>query len=248
MPSSLNCPGCGAPCGSDATTCAYCGARLATIACPSCLGSMFVGSQFCPHCGAKAVQAETAQGKTLPCPGCGGDMAPVRIGTTPMHQCALCGSAWLEPDVFASLCADQNARGAVAAAVGGTAAKTTISKDQRVRYVHCPVCRKVMNRINFGHTSGIVVDVCKTHGVWFEKDELRGVLEFVAHGGMQQVQGNAEEQQKLHQMALGLADPALLAGNGLGGVVKNLSLTVQLTTPGSNTSSLRALLSALFSN
>ena len=247
MPSTLNCPGCGAPCGPDATTCPYCGSRLATIACPSCLGSMFVGAQFCPHCGAKAVDATSTGGQTLPCPGCGGDMAAVRVGATPMHQCAQCGSAWLEPDVFASLCADQNARGAVAAAVGGTAAKTPLPNGQRVRYVHCPVCRKVMNRVNFGHTSGIVVDVCKTHGVWFEKDELRGVLDFVAHGGMQQMQANEAAQRAQHQQALGLVDPALLAGNTLGGLATGLTLSMQLSPESGDRSPLRALLSALFS-
>src|SRR5690242_19098103 len=145
MPSTLNCPNCGAPSGSDATTCAYCGSRLATIACPSCLGSMFVGAQFCPHCGAKAVEAEETGEATLRCPGCGGDMPGVRVGTTTMHQCAQCGSAWLAPDVFAALCADKESRGQLAAAVGGTAAQATLVHPQRVRYVHCAVCHRVMN-------------------------------------------------------------------------------------------------------
>lgn len=248
MSSTLNCPACGAPCGPDATMCAFCGSRLATIACPKCLGSMFVGAQYCPHCGAKAVEATTTDGKTLPCPGCSGDMAAVKVGETPMHQCAQCGSAWLEPDVFATLCADQSARGAVVAAIGGQPDKQALAQGRRVHYVPCPSCRKIMNRVNFGHTSGIVVDVCKSHGVWFEKDELRGVLDFVAHGGMQQMQANEEAQRVEHEKALGLVDPATLADNpGVRDLAQSLALSMQLT-PQHNTvpSPVSALLSALF--
>lgn len=147
---------------------------------------MFAGAQFCPHCGARAAEPERTGGATLRCPGCDGDMAAVRVGTARMHQCAGCGSAWLSPDAFASLCADREARGALAAAVGGGATPASLRHAQRVRYVHCAVCRGIMNRVNFGHASGIIIDVCKDHGVWFERDELRGVLSFIEQGGMQQ--------------------------------------------------------------
>jgi len=43
---TLNCPMCGAAAPSDATSCEHCGARLATGACPSCFGMMFVGEKF----------------------------------------------------------------------------------------------------------------------------------------------------------------------------------------------------------
>lgn len=247
MPSTLTCPGCGAPCGTDVTTCAYCGARLATIACPKCLGSMFVGAQYCPHCGARTVDATATGGKALPCPGCGGDMDAVQIGATPMHQCAGCGSAWLEPDVFASLCADRNARGVVAAALGTRVERQAPAQGQRIRYVPCPSCRKTMNRVNFGHTSGIVVDVCKPHGVWFERDELRGALDFVSHGGMQQMQADAEAERKQHEQALGFSDPAALAGAAdPGDVARNFLLAARLTAPGGPPSPMRSLLAALF--
>jgi hypothetical protein len=42
-----------------------------------------------------------------------------------------------------------------------------------------------MNRINFAHTSGVIVDVCTKHGTWFDADELRRVLEFITAGGLE---------------------------------------------------------------
>jgi Zn-finger nucleic acid-binding protein len=53
----------------------------------------------------------------------------------------------------------------------------------KVTYVGCPECGQLMNRKNFGGTSGIVVDVCHQHGIWFDGAELSGVLAFVASGG-----------------------------------------------------------------
>ncbi len=208
MPSSLNCPNCGAAAATDATRCDYCGSRLAVVACPSCFGSMFLGAQFCPHCGTKIQAPEAAEGKTLECPGCAGDMHPVRLGATSMHQCDQCGSAWLAPNDFASLCSNREERGTVMTSLGagGVAARTP---DQgKVRYVHCAVCGKVMNRVNFGKMSGIIIDVCKNHGVWFERDELRGVLQFVANGGLDRMRATEAERKASQLSAIGL-DPGI---------------------------------------
>jgi Zn-finger nucleic acid-binding protein len=42
-----------------------------------------------------------------------------------------------------------------------------------------------MTRMNFGRHSGIVVDVCRSHGTWFDRGELDAVLEFVRAGGIE---------------------------------------------------------------
>ena len=41
-----------------------------------------------------------------------------------------------------------------------------------------------MNRMNFARCSGVIVDVCRGHGVWFDRDELRGIIEFIRAGGL----------------------------------------------------------------
>ena len=41
-----------------------------------------------------------------------------------------------------------------------------------------------MNRVTGAKGSGVVLDVCKAHGIWFDKDELRRVLAFIAGGGL----------------------------------------------------------------
>lgn len=204
MASSLNCPTCGAPAASpDATRCEYCGSTLATVACPSCMGVMFVGMEFCPRCGAKAARAEDDGGASLPCPGCHGEMRSTRVGDTPMHQCASCASLWLAADAFTALCVNREERGAVTAFVDinrapGSGAMPAAT--EAVHYVPCPVCSKIMNRQNFGHRSGVIIDVCKGHGVWFERDELRAALAFIDSGGFERAR-QADEARRAEEYA-----------------------------------------------
>ena len=40
------------------------------------------------------------------------------------------------------------------------------------------------NRINFAKCSGVIVDVCKGHGTWFDRDELTRIVEFIRGGGL----------------------------------------------------------------
>ena len=42
-----------------------------------------------------------------------------------------------------------------------------------------------MNRVNFGKVSGVIVDVCKVHGTWFDPGELTRVVAFAAAGGLE---------------------------------------------------------------
>jgi len=43
-----------------------------------------------------------------------------------------------------------------------------------------------MNRVHFAKCSHVVVDVCSKHGTWFDKDELRRIVEFIRAGGLEE--------------------------------------------------------------
>jgi len=62
-----------------------------------------------------------------------------------------------------------------------------------------------MNRVNFGRKSGVVVDVCKVHGTWFDAGELTQAVEWVASGGLdlakQQIAAAADAAQKNDERA-----------------------------------------------
>ncbi len=73
---------------------------------------------------------------------------------------------------------------------------TIAPNDYGVSYVKCPVCAKIMNRVNFGAKSGVIVDRCKEHGVWLDGGELRHLMEWMKAGGKLLDQERQEERKK----------------------------------------------------
>lgn len=58
--------------------------------------------------------------------------------------------------------------------------------DERrpVKYVKCPVCHEMMNRKVYGAKSGVIVDICKQHGVWLDGGELAQLVKWANAGGL----------------------------------------------------------------
>jgi len=156
---------------------------------------VFAGAKFCSHCGAAIARAEVAADKIEPCPRCRANMEAVVIGKTNLRECPKCEGIWADADSLQQICADKEQQ----AAVLGTAA--SLPDDGKletdIRYVPCPICKKLMNRVAFAHCSRVVVDVCKAHGTWFDKDELRRIVEFIRAGGLDQAR--ADEMYELER-------------------------------------------------
>ena len=57
------------------------------------------------------------------------------------------------------------------------------SGEYPVTYIDCPVCRKLMNRVNLGTRSGVIADQCRQHGMWLDGGELRQIMEWMKAGG-----------------------------------------------------------------
>ncbi|MBP6003655.1 MAG: zf-TFIIB domain-containing protein [Pyrinomonadaceae bacterium] len=181
---ALNCPNCGAGVASDHTQCEFCQTRLKTMGCPTCMGLMFVGTQYCGHCGAKMVLAAVHEGDGLgECPRCKTKLDHLSIGSTNFRECSKCDGLWSNVEDFERLCATREEQSAVLGFMGDRERK--IESISTIKYVPCPDCRQLMNRSNFARASGIIIDVCKKHGVWFDADELPKIVEFIQKGGME---------------------------------------------------------------
>jgi len=181
---TLNCPNCGAASSSDVPLCQFCGSRLATIACPSCFAMMFIGSKHCPRCGAAAAVPEVKDAKNRKCPRCRNEMSLVTIGTTAVLECERCLGLWLDVSSFEKVCADREQQSAVLG-VASIAPTQAVRETGKVNYVPCPQCSQLMNRINFARCSGVIVDFCKGHGTWFDRDELSRIVAFIRQGGLE---------------------------------------------------------------
>jgi len=67
-----------------------------------------------------------------------------------------------------------------------------------------------MNRINFAHCSGVILDLCKKHGIWFDRDELNRIVEFIHAGGLEASRSKEkaeleEQRKKLREEQLSLS-------------------------------------------
>ncbi len=181
---ALNCPNCGAGVSSDSTLCQFCKTRLKTMVCPSCFGLIFIGSQFCGHCGAKAVEV-VARDLEEPgeCPRCRRPLDLLQIGNTSLRECQKCGGLWADVETFQTICSEREKQSTVLGFIGQR--ELTPEPPAKISYVPCPDCKQLMNRSNFAHASGVIIDTCKQHGVWFDADELPKIIEFIQKGGME---------------------------------------------------------------
>ena len=196
---ALTCPQCGAAAGADAIQCSFCRARLATTACASCFGLVFVGSKHCAHCGSAIAVADAHAGERA-CPRRCGALHRLALGGVELDECSRCSGVWLGVDDFRRLCAEEEQR-SVFLGAELQARKTPAAAAPAVRYVPCPDCARLMNRVNFGKRSGIIVDSCSQHGTWFDADELRRVVEWVRDGGLDRARTHErlqlEEERRL---------------------------------------------------
>jgi len=191
----MRCSGCGASVPADAPQCPYCKAQLATVACPACFALAPLSASHCPACGVALIARQSPTPDGAACPACAKPLVAAQVGELEVRECRACGGLWLDRAVFEQLGASRETQGAVLGALPAPTAPPTVSLGA-VQYRPCPACQQRMNRVNYAKRSGVVIDVCKAHGLWFDKDELRRVLAFIAGGGLDRARGLELEELK----------------------------------------------------
>src|SRR6185295_4778946 len=90
-------------------------------------------------------------------------------------------ACWLGTASFEHICRNAEQQ---AATLGGAQPAGGPTALGPVRYVRCPQCNELMHRLNFAHCSGVIVDVCRAHGSWFDANELHRIVHFIRAGGL----------------------------------------------------------------
>jgi Zn-finger nucleic acid-binding protein len=198
---TLNCPNCGAAASTDASHCKFCESRLATVTCPKCFAMMFIGSRHCQRCGAPAEGVTAANLPVRSCPRCRKEMHALVLGATLVRECAGCEGLWLDVAAFTRICTEREQQSAVLGGASPAPTHTASDAVSKISYVPCPECSQLMNRVNFAKCSGVIVDVCKGHGTWFDRDELTRIVEFIQAGGLEAVRNKekAELEESRHR-------------------------------------------------
>ncbi len=166
-----------------------------------------------------AVDANAPSGRA--CPRCGNQghgLLAHLLGETLLDECGTCGGVWLEARAFDRLLKSRDEQAALAEAGGPELTLEAYSKtspdSQTPRYLPCPDCGHLMNRKNFATMSGVIVDICKVHGIWFDRDELGRIVQFVAKGGMETAK--RRELERLEQNLKSKREQMAAWGTGAG--------------------------------
>jgi Zn-finger nucleic acid-binding protein len=87
----------------------------------------------------------------------------------------------------------------------------------------------MMLRKNFRDSSGIVVDVCSAHGIWFDRGELGMVFDFVETGALANAERDtarrADSRRRLDAFERDLrkAGPGHYIGSHMAGPIEGLA-------------------------
>lgn len=191
---TLRCPSCGAPAAAEASACAHCRVELHPVRCPWCFAWTFEEARDCGRCGSVAAAAPAPAS----CPSCREPLSARTLGKATMSGCARCEGVWIEPESFRAICADRESQTAyLGEGMLALAPKTYDPQSSPIVYRPCAVCGELMNRFNFADRSGVILDACKPHGVWFDADELRRIVAFIREGGLEDAR--ARERRRLEQ-------------------------------------------------
>src|SRR5450432_1355442 len=195
---TFKCSVCGAPALAGDFSCRYCRAGIATLRCSRCFHMNMAEAQRCSGCGAELGLIIESEALDRQCSECHSPLEAMKEPAGTLLACRRCGGQFVEHALLRSLLEQYETTG-LAFPDAPYHKPAPKAAALRVHYRPCAVCQSMMNRKNFGGSSGVVVDVCAKHGTWFDAGELPQVLEFVKSGGLVRERVREQERQRLSQ-------------------------------------------------
>ena len=192
---TLNCSSCGGLLADGTARCPFCTAVVEARRCTSCFHPNLASAVHCAACGRELGLDPMPESDALMCPICNVHFIALPAGETgSVHECSKCTGQFVEHGTLRTLFEERLQIG-LGSTVGRAIQHAPPAGPTRVGYVPCPLCRSLMNRKNFGERSGVIVDVCKSHGIWFDRGELPRVLAFVEAGGLREAERRIEQRK-----------------------------------------------------
>lgn len=154
---------------------------------------MWLDAKHCPHCGAPGRPIAVGELTGRSCPRCQTPLHEIGFAFAAGEECAGCHGLWIHPADFDRLCSDAEAR----SAASGLAPNPPSDADPLAFYPPCPECAQPMSRQNYMRRSGVMINLCRAHGVWLDAGELRRVMDFIYSGGLDRMR--REELDRLNE-------------------------------------------------
>lgn len=202
----LHCANCGGNLPEKIRACPYCQWVVEARRCGECFHLNLASAVHCAGCGRELGLEPVPEADDLACPACDAPFVRIPAGDAGrVHECPRCSGQWVGHTTLRALFEQR-----VRIQLGPSArASEPPAPSERIRYLPCPTCHALMNRKNFGERSGVIVDVCKPHGIWFDPGELPRVLAFVANGGLEEAARREKERLDEQKRAAVAAAAAL---------------------------------------
>jgi Zn-finger nucleic acid-binding protein len=163
--------------------------------CASCSAPLAANTQYCSYC--RVRNDIDLQGKhdyhvidstsERVCPECEQSLQTISLdaaGSLRIERCAHCFGLFFDPGEIESLL-----ESAVAPVVTvnlellNNINQDRFPQDTKVKYLKCPVCQVLMNRLIYGYRSGVIIDQCRSHGIWLDGGQISHLLEWKKAGG-----------------------------------------------------------------
>ena len=179
--------------------------------CVDCGPSLTTKSNVCTHCGSlndvdlRAIERSGVRGPATDrvCPRCDQLLLTVKLhvdGQLFIERCDRCLGIFFDPGELETLLdtSVSNIGGVDFERINVLIAERDCDAVPGVSYVGCPVCGALMNRENYGRgaRSGVIIDVCKSDGVWLDGGELSNLLKWAKAGGILLADDKREQRAK----------------------------------------------------
>lgn len=102
------------------------------------------------------------------CPACGKDLAAIVAAGRRLRRCDACQGIWVEHEVLASMFADMSAGAVTRAPLEPLSIHAPPSAKRSCAFCHATLLERMIGEIR--------VDVCDTHGIWFDHEELERAI------------------------------------------------------------------------
>ncbi len=219
---SLHCSNCGGALEKGRPDCPFCGAMIdltdarLTTYCSSCLSMSKEGARFCSEC-AKPIGGATEKPEETGelCPRCVVKMRRRVVGDHRPLECPICCGLFVDATDLDRMISQQEKKVAASAGLVTEQPVKAELERQDVVYVKCPVCDNMMNRLNYGRLSGVIIDYCRDHGYWLDSGELEKIARWVATGGL--VKKRQREIDDLKRQKSQLSTAVVASGGGYSG-------------------------------
>ena len=128
----------------------------------------------------------------------------MNVASIDMQSCDQCGGVALSHQAFVAARAP-DVRPVLGRFDEHRATQFAKRDSDPMAYLPCPACDQSMARRNFEKVSGVIVDQCPQHAVWFDVGELGRCLLFLEQGGEERRRAFEDnEREYLRQQRLRL--------------------------------------------